>query len=506
MAAMAQPVVTDLMLRILSTTDAPPAYVSHLQKWYCIPTDLYLYTSKQSAWLYVKYADEKDLSAKDLVVVDITVGESPGDTWESRSGGIWMLRSKFSGKIDQAVTKVDVLFGTDAVDPRLHWDLMTSPLQLNALPSTPVARLSVLHGAKPRPDTQTPLRVEADGTFKMMLFSDSHMGTDKPCKDAIDANGKKLPEFEADPRTVDLMGKMLDKENPNLVVILGDLLHHDIRHSKTALFKLVAPIIKRKIPFAAVFGNHDDEGPHALSREALMSILQDMPLNLSEAGPDWVDGVGNFCIDVLPPAGSDIPILTLYFLDSHGGIPRKLSWKNDYYPIHQSQIKWFVETAQARRRAHEEPNDDNPLHISLAFQHIPLPEFGDHNLRIRSGYRGEATEGPGVNTGFYAALARARLVALFCGHDHVNDFCALLPQQTQENSNKFPHSGPWLCYGGAVGFGGYCSYGKKFFHRRGRAVELNINTKRLTTWTRGEYAEDRVDELVLFQNGSIVDA
>ncbi|KAH4893143.1 hypothetical protein HBI73_245130 [Parastagonospora nodorum] len=271
MAAMAQPVVTDLMLRILSTTDAPPAYVSHLQKWYCIPTDLYLYTSKQSAWLYVKYADEKDLSAKDLVVVDITVGESPGDTWESRSGGIWMLRSKFSGKIDQAVTKVDVLFGTDAVDPRLHWDLMTSPLQLNALPSTPVARLSVLHGAKPRPDTQTPLRVEADGTFKMMLFSDSHMGTDKPCKDAIDANGKKLPEFEADPRTVDLMGKMLDKENPNLVVILGDLLHHDIRHSKTALFKLVAPIIKRKIPFAAVFGNHDDEGPHALSRQLCFS-------------------------------------------------------------------------------------------------------------------------------------------------------------------------------------------------------------------------------------------
>jgi hypothetical protein len=30
---------------------------------------------------------------------------------------------------------------------------------------------------------------------------------------------------------------------------------------------VVAPIIDRSIPFAAVFGNHDSEGTHALSRQ-----------------------------------------------------------------------------------------------------------------------------------------------------------------------------------------------------------------------------------------------
>jgi len=57
----------------------------------------------------------------------------------------------------------------------------------------------------------------------------------------------------------------LDVEKPDLVILTGDQLHHDIPDSQSALFKVVAPIIERSIPFAAVFGNHDSEGIHALS-------------------------------------------------------------------------------------------------------------------------------------------------------------------------------------------------------------------------------------------------
>ena len=180
-----------------------------------------------------------------------------------------MLRSKFSGKIDQAVTEVDVLFGMDAVDPRPQWALMRPSLQLNAQPKVPVARLSVLRGrAKPRPDARAALRVREDGKFKIVQISDTHMVTGVGvCKDAIDAHGKNLPESEADPLTVDFIGKILDVEKPDLVILTGDQLHHNISDSQSALFKVVAPIIERSIPFAAVFGNHDSEGIHALSRE-----------------------------------------------------------------------------------------------------------------------------------------------------------------------------------------------------------------------------------------------
>jgi predicted phosphodiesterase len=61
--------------------------------------------------------------------------------------------------------------------------------------------------------------------------------------------------------------QILDIEKPDLVVLTGDQVHHDVLDTKTALFKVVAPIIERSVPFAAVFGNHDSEGAHALSRK-----------------------------------------------------------------------------------------------------------------------------------------------------------------------------------------------------------------------------------------------
>jgi hypothetical protein len=273
-AVVAHPVVTDLTVCIPSPTVSPPTCELDPQIWHRIDKDLYLYTSKQSAWLYVALANEEELAVEDLVVMDIKVGEPPpthssGDSWESRPGGIWVLRSKFSGKIDEAVTEVDVLFGVDAVDPRPQWALMQSSLQLNARPKAPVARLSVLHGrARPRLNAPAALRVREDGKFKIVQISDTHMVTGVGvCKDAIDAHGKNLPKGDADPLTVDFIGKILDVEKPDLVILTGDQLHHDIPDSQSALFKVVAPIIKRSIPFAAVFGNHDSEGIHALSRE-----------------------------------------------------------------------------------------------------------------------------------------------------------------------------------------------------------------------------------------------
>lgn len=122
-AVVANPVVTDLAVRIFSPTVSFSTCELDPRVWHRFEKDLYLYTSKQSAWLYVALANEAELAAEDLVVVDIRVGEPPsnpasGHLWERRPGGICIQRSRFPGKIDRVVTEVDVLFGTDAVDPR----------------------------------------------------------------------------------------------------------------------------------------------------------------------------------------------------------------------------------------------------------------------------------------------------------------------------------------------------------------------------------------------------
>lgn len=69
-----------------------------------------------------------------------------------------------------------------------------------------------------------------------------------------------------------------------------------------------------------------------------MSLLQDLPFSLCRPGPQHVDGVGNYYVQILAQAPSQLPTSTLYFLDAHGQIPSKV--KNpDYDWIKQSHCQ-----------------------------------------------------------------------------------------------------------------------------------------------------------------------
>src|ERR1700709_63151 len=114
---------------------------------------------------------------------------------------------------------------------------------------------------------------------------------------------------------------------------------------------------------------------------AQMSLYQDMPFSLCQSGPERVDGVGNYYLQLFAPEPSQLTLSTLYFLDSHRQIPSKVQ-DPDYDPIKQSQIDWFTRTSQALRR---DCCDKDNNHLSLAFMHIPIPEYADSNLIVRGG-------------------------------------------------------------------------------------------------------------------------
>lgn len=182
-----------------------------------------------------------------------------------RPSGVWVLRKNYNGDTESLVTGVDMLFGVDAVDPRPGWTLVQPPLQLD---HTQEGAPIVWRGRTERiPNIpEAKLSIREDGKFKFVQISDTHMVTGVGvCTDAIDARGYPLAECEADPLTVRFLKGILDVEKPDLVLLTGDQLHHDIPDSQTTLFKVVAPTIERSIPYAAVFGNHDDEGIYAMS-------------------------------------------------------------------------------------------------------------------------------------------------------------------------------------------------------------------------------------------------
>ena len=223
-----------------------------------------------------------------------------------------------------------------------------------------------------------------------------------------------------------------------------------------------------------------------------MAIYQDLPFSLCEQGPKEVYGVGNYFLQIFTQERPELSVASLYFLDSHGQINADTQ-NPDYEAIQQSQIDWFTKTSQALRKERERNDLHHCTYTSLVFFHIPLPEFADDDsLTKTGGQRREPTEGPSINTHFYDALAKEGVTAVGCGHDHVNDFCALL-----KGDNMATHQGPWLCYNGGTGFGGYCSYGENRYYRRTRIWELHTQSGVVNTGKQVEYSTKRIDELTL---------
>jgi len=257
------------------------------------------------------------------------------------------------------------------------------------------------------------------------------------------------------------------------------------------LFKIAHVLVERKIPYAAIFGNHDDEG--SLTRGAMMSLLQSLPYSLSEAGSNSIEGVGNYFVEVLAHGANKHSALTLYFLDTHSYSPDERQFKG-YDWIKPKQIKWFQDQANSLKESHKHYSH---IHLDMAFIHIPLPEYADANQEIVGTYK-ERVTAPGFNTHFKDALVEQGIKVVSCGHDHVNDYCALA---TNKQTSK-PEL--WMCYAGGSGFGGYGGYDG--YHRRLRVWEIDTNTAQITTWKRLEYGDTakRLDEQLIVDSGRVV--
>ena len=289
------------------------------------------------------------------------------------------------------------------------------------------------------------LRFRDNGTFRIVQFTDTHW-----------ANGG-----DRDVQTRALMAAVLDEEAPDFVALTGDVISGNNCEYPGASWKQAVEVIEaRGIPWAAVFGNHDDEG--SVSRKGLMDVQRECELGLSEPGPDDVSGVGNYVLSVRSrnDAGD---AASLYFIDSNGYAETGIE---GYGWIRRDQIEWYLDTAKRIRGDHPEPLP------ALAFFHIPIPEYDEvWDQHVCYGHKYEAICCPRINTGFFAAMHEAGdVIGTFVGHDHVNDFDGEL-------------HGIRLCYGRQIGVG---TYGREGFARGARVIELTEGDRAFASWLRLE--------------------
>ena len=288
------------------------------------------------------------------------------------------------------------------------------------------------------------LKFGEDKKFKIVQFTDVHWKADS------------IASEEAGER----MSEVLDAEKPDLVIFTGDVIFG--KPADKSMRCALEPTIKRGIPFAVTFGNHDDE--LGMSRKELYDFIKDMPGNLTST-VEGLSGVTNFILPVKASDGSKDAAL-LYVFDSHSY--STLKHLKGYGWIKHDQVQWYLNES----KKFTESNGGTPL-TALSFFHIPLPEYHEavnNEGSFLIGTRKEEACNQEINTGMFAAMQEAGdVLGVFVGHDHVNDYAV-------------SWKGIMLCYGRFTG-------GKTVYHdmpggNGARVIELTEGVRQFRSWIR----------------------
>ncbi len=260
-----------------------------------------------------------------------------------------------------------------------------------------------------------------DGKFKIMHVTDTH-----------------LEDFNVDD-TVWALGKACDEENPDIVIITGDIAINkgDEAETKRIIGMLMNVFEQRDIPVAVTFGNHDSEVEGAMTREEVMACYNSYSCSVSVDDGEALSGCGTYNIPVLASDSDDVKF-NIWVFDSGD-----YDDNGHYGCVMPDQIEWYKQTSDALAAA----NGGEKVN-SVVFQHIIVPEIYDVLEKVNyptlfafpriyaedEYYRfdpdnvnyGTLNEKPCPgyeNYGQFDALVeQGDVLAMFTGHDHTNAF------------------------------------------------------------------------------------
>lgn len=287
------------------------------------------------------------------------------------------------------------------------------------------------------------LKFNEDGSFKIMQINDT--------QDVGDGGNEKMIKF---------IEAALDKEQPDLVVFVGDQLadfypfatKEDMTKS---IERILVPLEERGIPFLMTLGNHDHDKLDKLSVEEQYAVYASF--ESCYATGNGTDGF-TYNVPVFSSDGEEIAF-NIYMMNTHNKAE-----SGGYAGVNADQVDWYKETAAALKA--ENGGEAVP---SMLFQHIPPKEiytlleecsWNDEGAiysrrdskwykldeNEAEGYLGEApcSEDFDNITGQYEAwLECGDIMGAFFAHDHVNTFVGV-----NEDGIK-------MGYNGGTGFRAY---------------------------------------------------
>lgn len=263
------------------------------------------------------------------------------------------------------------------------------------------------------------LRFRQDRRFQILMISDFHAGE------------------RCSPKLIAGIDALVRHTSPDLVLVGGDQCLCGTTKEALAAYmgRIMEPVLRRGIPWAAVAGNHDRETDHPVELEfESYTMLRGY---VGEIGPEDVSGCGNYCIPVLS-SQSDEFAFHIWGLDSFSevrdyirvfGLPADTRFQlpvpmctgSCQSTVMFDQVLWYYNESKQREAA---AGKKIP---AIMYMHIPLPEicFLANNPE-QCDVRGDKRESIGcseLNSGlFMACLQRGDVKGIFFGHEHLCDF------------------------------------------------------------------------------------
>lgn len=213
--------------------------------------------------------------------------------------------------------------------------------------------------------------------------------------------------------------QLVRKVKPDLITVSGDIVCTD---STVYSVKRFTDLMESfGVPWAPIFGNHDDEGNCDLNY--LADVMRKSPHCILRKGPASM-GVGNYVIGVTEDDGSGGERLAeaLVMMDSH------------HAACTSEQVEWFAWVADGLHKLSENVEITTMLHIPLAQYQYGCDEKWDGKKKAWKpdsgavGTYGEKVccardaDGDPVDNGLFAAIKNGGSKYVFCGHEHLNNF------------------------------------------------------------------------------------
>lgn len=244
--------------------------------------------------------------------------------------------------------------------------------------------------------------------FKILMFTDTQLwadlGKNKECYEQMDA--------------------LVEKTQPDLITLPGDVL--SAMSSRFSINSFIKHMESYEIPWAPVYGNHDNEIP-SNSLNWQTDKYMEAEHCLMQKGPSNLYGCGNYVINITE---NDAPVYTIFMLDNGRYIKYDNGDTKEVYMGYE-QIAWYEWNVKGIERT------AGRIVPSMTFSHFAQPEFREavekygvkdendiYTIPEEYGF-GYCQYLPGaapVKSGFFDKCKELGSTKyIFCGHDHENN-------------------------------------------------------------------------------------